>query len=170
MACGIFPDQGSNPWPLHWQAILNHCATREVPKHLLISPPKLLWVHMRRLPYWENSGGGTSPTMVTLSRGGGLTPWNPCSHLKMGWAISSLIDLISPTWRNEKRNWMVFSNLNEKQRGHEAGIYLHWWNIWNYIGQHGKSFLVNHDFLARSKHMTTRGTYQTSLIPGNSLF
>ena len=19
-ACGIFPDQGSNPWPLHWQA------------------------------------------------------------------------------------------------------------------------------------------------------
>ena len=29
-ACGIFPDQGSNPCPLHWQAILNHCATREV--------------------------------------------------------------------------------------------------------------------------------------------
>ena len=42
-ACGIFPDQGSNPCPLHWQAdsqplhyqgspsrrILNHCATRE---------------------------------------------------------------------------------------------------------------------------------------------
>ena len=46
VACGIFPDQGSNPRPLHWQAdskplhhqgspgrwILNHCATREVPK------------------------------------------------------------------------------------------------------------------------------------------
>ena len=28
-ACGIFPDQGSNPCPLHWR-ILNHCATREV--------------------------------------------------------------------------------------------------------------------------------------------
>ena len=28
-ACGIFPDQGSNPCPLHWQAILNHCVTRE---------------------------------------------------------------------------------------------------------------------------------------------
>ena len=42
-ACGIFPDQDSNPCPLHWQAdsqplchqgspsrqILNHCATRE---------------------------------------------------------------------------------------------------------------------------------------------
>ena len=28
-ACRIFPDQGSNPCPLHWQAILNHCATRE---------------------------------------------------------------------------------------------------------------------------------------------
>ena len=44
-ACGIFPDQGSNPCPLHWQEdsqplrhqgspgaqSLNHCATREVP-------------------------------------------------------------------------------------------------------------------------------------------
>ena len=28
-ACGIFPDQGSNPCPLHSQADLNHCATRE---------------------------------------------------------------------------------------------------------------------------------------------
>ena len=31
-ACGIFPDQGSKPSPLHWQVILNHCATRGVPK------------------------------------------------------------------------------------------------------------------------------------------
>ena len=31
VACGIFPDQGSNLCPLHWQAILNHCATRGVP-------------------------------------------------------------------------------------------------------------------------------------------
>ena len=45
VACGILPDQGSNPCPLHWQAdsqplrhqgspsrrILNHCATREAP-------------------------------------------------------------------------------------------------------------------------------------------
>ena len=29
VACGIFPDQGSNLCPLHWQAILNHWATRE---------------------------------------------------------------------------------------------------------------------------------------------
>ena len=31
-ACEIFPDQGSNPCPLHWQADsarFNHCATRE---------------------------------------------------------------------------------------------------------------------------------------------
>ena len=28
-ACGIFPDQGSNPCPLHWQADSQHCATRE---------------------------------------------------------------------------------------------------------------------------------------------
>ena len=30
-ACGIFLDQGSNPCPLHWRRILNHCTTREVP-------------------------------------------------------------------------------------------------------------------------------------------
>ena len=28
-ACGILPDQGSNPCPLHCRQILNHCATRE---------------------------------------------------------------------------------------------------------------------------------------------
>ena len=28
-ACRIFPDQGSNPWSLHW-LILNHWTTREV--------------------------------------------------------------------------------------------------------------------------------------------
>ena len=30
-ACGIFPDQGSNPCLLHWQ-ILNHWTTNEVPR------------------------------------------------------------------------------------------------------------------------------------------
>ena len=30
-ASGIFPNQGSNPWPLHWQAVLNHCTAGEVP-------------------------------------------------------------------------------------------------------------------------------------------
>ena len=34
VACGIFPDQGLNLCPLHWQAILNHCATREFPLFL----------------------------------------------------------------------------------------------------------------------------------------
>ena len=65
-ACAIFPDQGSNPCPLPWQAdpqplhhqgspaggflttappgkpgrrILNHCATREVPPQLFIHHP-----------------------------------------------------------------------------------------------------------------------------------
>ena len=28
-ACGILPDQGSNPCPLHSKQTLNHCATRE---------------------------------------------------------------------------------------------------------------------------------------------
>ena len=31
MACGIFPDQGSNPCPCTGRRTLNHCATREVP-------------------------------------------------------------------------------------------------------------------------------------------
>ena len=31
VACGIFPDQGSNPCPLHWQVDSYHCTTREVP-------------------------------------------------------------------------------------------------------------------------------------------
>ena len=35
-ACGIFLDQGSNPFPLHWQAVLNHCATREVQTGLFL--------------------------------------------------------------------------------------------------------------------------------------
>ena len=35
VACGIFPEQGLNPCPLHQQEILNHCATREVPVFLL---------------------------------------------------------------------------------------------------------------------------------------
>ena len=30
-ACGIFPDQGSNPCPCIGRQILNHCATREAP-------------------------------------------------------------------------------------------------------------------------------------------
>ena len=33
LACGIFPDQGSNLCPLHWQADFHliHCTTREIP-------------------------------------------------------------------------------------------------------------------------------------------
>ena len=53
-ACGIFPDQGSNPCPLHWQAdsqplrhqgspkgawSLNHCTTRGVPKEINFQSP-----------------------------------------------------------------------------------------------------------------------------------
>ena len=39
MTCGIFPDQGSNPCPLHWQVIFNHCATREVPEINVVFMP-----------------------------------------------------------------------------------------------------------------------------------
>ena len=37
VACGIFPDRGPNPCPLHWQADLNHCATREALSFCFIS-------------------------------------------------------------------------------------------------------------------------------------
>ena len=32
---GIFPDQGSNPCPLHWWQILSHWTTREVQKMII---------------------------------------------------------------------------------------------------------------------------------------
>ena len=35
-ACELFPDQGSNPCPLHWRQILNHCAPRKAPKTALL--------------------------------------------------------------------------------------------------------------------------------------
>ena len=35
-ACGILPDQGSNPCPRQGRQILNHCATREAPHVFLI--------------------------------------------------------------------------------------------------------------------------------------
>ena len=43
-AHGIFPDQGSNPRLLHWQTILTHRTTRQIPLHsfyLDFSPPNL---------------------------------------------------------------------------------------------------------------------------------
>ena len=33
-ACGVFPDQESNPHALHWQVVLNHWATWEVSTHI----------------------------------------------------------------------------------------------------------------------------------------
>ena len=41
--CGIFPDQGSNPGPLHWRAD-SHWTTREVPSTDVILA--LQWLHM----------------------------------------------------------------------------------------------------------------------------
>ena len=31
VACGVLLSRGSNPCPLHWQVILIHCVTREIP-------------------------------------------------------------------------------------------------------------------------------------------
>ena len=38
VACGIFPEQGSNPCPCMGRRILNHCATREVPRFEFLVP------------------------------------------------------------------------------------------------------------------------------------
>ena len=44
-ACGIFPDQGSNPCPCIGRQILNHCATREAPTiHNLTFSYMLSWI------------------------------------------------------------------------------------------------------------------------------
>ena len=37
VACGIFLDQGSDLCSLHWQAILNHCATGEAWEHEVLT-------------------------------------------------------------------------------------------------------------------------------------
>ena len=47
VACGIFPDQGSNLCPLHCKWILHHWTTREVPEQsLLISNILTFWVRI----------------------------------------------------------------------------------------------------------------------------
>ena len=47
LLCGMwdleFSDQGSNPRPLHWKAILNHWATREVLKLFFLFKIKIKW-------------------------------------------------------------------------------------------------------------------------------
>ena len=45
-ACGIFPDQGSNPCPLHGRQILNHCATREAPKACALLTFLFAFIHL----------------------------------------------------------------------------------------------------------------------------
>ena len=37
-ACGIFPDQGSNPWPLHWQADSQPLRHQGSPQSFLFFP------------------------------------------------------------------------------------------------------------------------------------
>ena len=62
VACGIFPDQGSNPCPLHWQAdsqplhgrqILNHWATREV-LNFILRIMRNFWRVLRRERPWTD--------------------------------------------------------------------------------------------------------------------
>ena len=45
-ACGIFPDQGSNPGPCIGRQILNHCATREVPSRVFKALIPNLWARI----------------------------------------------------------------------------------------------------------------------------
>ena len=70
-----FPDQGSNPGPLHWEHSLNLCTTCEVPhrfsrctKRLLLSPFFLLCPLSLSLFQW----------WVLEMKGSGDWNWNSC--------------------------------------------------------------------------------------------
>ena len=53
-ACGIFPDQGSNPGPCISRQILNHCTTRGVqPCHFYVSELYLQFLRIRKGGYWR---------------------------------------------------------------------------------------------------------------------
>ena len=47
-ACGILPDQGSNPCSLHGRQTLNHCATREAPRKVFLKR------NLEGLPWWSS--------------------------------------------------------------------------------------------------------------------
>ena len=78
-ACGIFPDQGLNPCPLHWQADSQPLHTREAPfsffKFLFFW---LLWVFVavRRLSLVVASGGYSSLWCAGFSLQWLLLLWN----------------------------------------------------------------------------------------------
>ena len=44
VACGIFPDQGSNPCPLHWQADSQPLRHQGSPEHVFLNLSNLLWL------------------------------------------------------------------------------------------------------------------------------
>ena len=69
-ACGIFPDQGSNPCPLHWQAESQPLRHQGSPHDGLLIPKKILFI--RDIPP-GNSGGRIPRTLsVCLAPGDGL--------------------------------------------------------------------------------------------------
>ena len=50
VACGIFPDQGSNPYPLHWQADSQPLRHQGSPKpYFFRSSPAVQWLGLRAL-------------------------------------------------------------------------------------------------------------------------
>ncbi|XP_073646511.1 coiled-coil domain-containing protein 17 isoform X3 [Tursiops truncatus] len=87
-ACGIFPDRGTNPCPLHRQADSNHCATREAQgkafslreRHGFQAECLLL------LRSWLLSGKESHP-MDSHSGELGLLPCGSCDMVFRSWAL-----------------------------------------------------------------------------------
>ncbi|XP_049557103.1 coiled-coil domain-containing protein 17 isoform X1 [Orcinus orca] len=87
-ACGIFPDWGTNPCPLHRQADSNHCATREAQgkafslreRHGFQAECLLL------LRSWLLSGKESHP-MDSHSGELGLLPCGSCDMVFRSWAL-----------------------------------------------------------------------------------
>ena len=81
-ACGIFPDQGSNPCPCTGRLILNHWATRKVPAPSFNRKP---WGQT-----WLLGGSVPLPTqsVPTVQHLLGLFHSSPPSICKYTWAVS----------------------------------------------------------------------------------
>ena len=73
-ACGIFPDQGSNPCPLHWQANSQPLRHQGSPPVLVLKP---------HLPPLQVTGGRghLSLPLTWWAHGVGLTTRMPCGML-----------------------------------------------------------------------------------------
>lgn len=70
----------------------------------------------------------------------------------MALVTSSLTHLIDPIQRDEKANGMILSTLTKTK--HYTHVHFQWQSIWDTMQHQAVSSVVNHVFLAHSKHLT----------------